>query len=84
MVGDFNGSGMEKFGIQPTLIATLNNTIAEPSTYASVIGRPYCKVDRIGNHSGFIQCVDASVGGDCLDGEAEAINELLNSGFYFE
>ena len=84
MVGDFNGSGMEKFGIQPTLIATLNNTIAEPSTYASVIGRPYCKVDRIGNHSGFIQCVDASVGGDCLDGEAESINELLNSGFYFE
>lgn len=84
MVGDFNGSGMEKFGIQPTLIAALNNTIAEPSTYASVIGRPYCKVDRIGNHSGFIQCVDASVGGDCLDGEAEAINELLNSGFYFE
>lgn len=84
MVGDFNGSGMEKFGIQPTLIATLNNTIAEPSTYASVIGRPYCKVDKIGNHSGFIQCVDASVGGDCLDGEAEAINELLNSGFYFE
>ena len=84
MVGDFNGSGMEKFGIQPTLIATLNNTIAEPSTYASVIGRPYCKVDRIGNHSGFIQCVDASFGSDCLDGEAEAINELLNSGFYFE
>lgn len=84
MVGDFNGSGMEKFGIQPTLIATLNNTIAEPSTYANVIGRPYCKVDRIGNHSGFMQCVDASVGGDCLDGEAESINELLNSGFYFE
>ena len=84
MVGDFNGSGMEKFGIQPTLIATLNNTIAEPSTYASAIGRPYCKVDRIGNHSGFIQCVDASVGGDCLDGEAEELNQFLNSGFYFE
>lgn len=84
MRGNFNGAGLELFGVNVSLIIEYHNTIAEPSIYSGTIGKPYCKVDTIGNHSGFIQCVNASVGSDCLDGEAEAINQLLNSGFYFE
>lgn len=84
MSGDFNGSAMEKFGVRPTLIAMLNDTIAPPASYAVTNGRPFCRVDAISNHSGYVQTVGFSINSALLDGEADSINSLMNSGVYIE
>lgn len=47
-------------------------------------GRPLCKNVRIGSLSGFVKCAGASIDLPSLKDDRDAVNSLLNSGFYFE
>lgn len=47
-------------------------------------GRPLCKIDQIGQHSGFIKMGQANVPIAGLGGEKELLNNYLNNGFYYE
>ena len=38
----------------------------------------------IGSYSGFVQTDGAQVAGDMLESEREAINDLLDGGFYYD
>jgi len=61
-----------------------HGTTVEPNTFAEVWGYPLGIIDTIGNHSGYVQCSDASVSGSMHNDERSEINNLLNSGIYIE
>lgn len=50
----------------------------------TVYGRPLCKNRVISTLSGFIKCQGASVPLAAPDTETQAVNNYLNSGFYYE
>lgn len=56
----------------------------DDASYIARIGRPVGLTHAISNHSGFVQCENASVnvGGSSL--EKDRINQYLNTGFYYE
>lgn len=56
----------------------------DAANYIAVKGRPVAVSHAISNHSGFIQCDDASVAiaGSAL--ERQRVNDYLNSGFFYE
>lgn len=47
-------------------------------------GRPYCQVDLIGNHSGFVQCGECDIMIPCTKPESDAIKNYLISGIFVE
>lgn len=47
------------------------------------VGRPCCKNLTLGNLSGYIKCGNASIDISGTKTEKDAVNNLLNSGFYF-
>lgn len=54
------------------------------ANYIALKGRPVGQTHAINNHSGYVQCIDASVSIAGLRHEADAINAYLNSGIYYE
>ncbi len=50
----------------------------------TVYGRPLCKNRVINTLSGFIKCQGASIALAAPDTEVQAVNNYLNSGFYYE
>lgn len=57
--------------------------------YCDIYGYPYNRFGQISSHTGFVQCVGASVGTGGVGfsgspGNKSTINSLLNSGFYYE
>ena len=60
---------------------TLDPTNAD---FIATKGRPCQYVDTISNHSGYIECLDASVSVAGESTEMEEINSYLNGGFYYE
>ena len=56
----------------------------DDANYIAVHGRPVAVHHAISNHSGFVQCDDAScnMAGSAL--EKERVNNYLNSGFFYE
>ena len=56
----------------------------DSANYIATCGRPFEEVDLISNHSGYIECSNASVTGAMFDSERNAVNSYLNSGFYLE
>ena len=80
-----NGSRVDFSDTLFTLTVTVRDT--EDPTSASYIaqkGRPVCETHAISNHSGYVQCDDASVIMSGYDWEREEINGYLNSGFFYE
>lgn len=57
---------------------------AEPEAVAPIMGRPFFQVDKIGNHSGFIQTQDASVSASFEAPIIDRINAALNGGIFYE
>lgn len=51
---------------------------------SNVAGRPCCKNLQINTISGYIQCAGASLDMRGFESDKEGINNLLNSGFYYE
>ena len=83
--GTLQGKSMTAFGSQFQLMLYTNHTLDPTNAdFIAVKGRPCQYVDTISNHSGFVQCMDASVEipGDVW--ERTTINQYLNSGFYYE
>lgn len=56
----------------------------EDLDYITNRGGPCGGVDTISNHTGFLQCEDASVLISGSDQERDEINQILNTGFYYE
>lgn len=54
------------------------------ANYIAKKGRPVCKTQAISNHSGYVQCDDASVSIGGESWERDQINSFLNGGFYYE
>lgn len=83
--GTLQGKSMTAFGSQFQLLLYTNHTLDPTNAdFIATKGRPCQYVDAIGNHSGYVQCMDASVEipGDVW--ERTTINQYLNSGFYYE
>ena len=49
-----------------------------------IMGKPVMAKALIGSYSGFVQTDGAQVAGDMLESEREAINDLLDGGFYYD
>ena len=56
----------------------------DDSDYIVTRGRPHDGVERIGDLSGYVQCMGASVAGSMNGKEKEEINTFLNNGFYYQ
>lgn len=83
--GSFNGSSLS--ASQQNIIAIYSKSFlsqTEPENIAARNGLPFAEVDTIGEHSGYIQCADASVSGAYESPIIDRINGYLNGGFYFE
>ena len=82
--GDY--TGRSDFA-DPNYTLTIMVKDTEDPTSASYIaqkGRPVCETHAISNHSGYVQCDDASVIMSGYDWERDEINGYLNSGFFYE
>lgn len=49
-----------------------------------IMGKPVMAKALIGSYSGFVQTDGAQVAGNMLESEREAINDLLDGGFYYD
>lgn len=56
----------------------------DDANYIAKFGRPVGLTHAINNHSGYVQCENASVDIVGSSSERDAINGYLNSGFYYE
>lgn len=54
------------------------------ANYKALKGLPVAKTQAISNHSGYVQCDDASVSIAGNESERDEINGFLNGGFYYE
>lgn len=56
----------------------------DDADYIAKQGRPVFQTHAISNHSGYVECDEASVSGSMFDTERESVNSFLNSGFFME
>lgn len=56
----------------------------DDANYIATHGRPVCQTHSVSTHSGYVQTENASVSIAGLRGEADRINAIMNSGFYYE
>lgn len=56
----------------------------DDTNYISHRGRPVNKVDSVGDYSGYVQCLNASVALNASEQEIREVNDFLNSGIYYE
>lgn len=56
----------------------------DDASYIARIGRPVGLTHAISNHSGYVQCENASVTNAGTTLEKDRINQYLNTGFYYE
>lgn len=83
--GSFSGSYMPIIGDTNIHMYVYSyEGTAEPEAVAPIMGRPFFQVDKIGNHSGFIQTQDASVSASFEAPIIDRINAALNGGIYYE
>lgn len=54
------------------------------ANYIATYGRPVGVAHAISNHSGYVQCDNASVNVGATSLEKDRINQYLNTGFYYE
>ena len=77
-----NRSGMLRGNI--TLTAISYDTSIEPSNLTEYEGRPVCKVDTIGNYSGYVKTQGFSIDIDANSDVVKSINSKLDAGIYIE
>lgn len=83
--GSINGRSFATHGL--SFVLTEYAMVTEDcnsSSYIAKWGRPVGVTHAINNHSGYVQCDDASVDMDGDSYERAKINGYLNSGFYYE
>ena len=83
--GSMTGLPMKYMYRDFTLRRFYSDTVTAPSNYKATMGAPYMRVDTLSNHAGyFVKCNGASVEISHYAGEADTINNMLNSGIYLE
>lgn len=85
--GSFNAHGTQIATAETNEIFLTQSgyeTQATPVNYASSIGGPFMEQDLISNHSGYIKCRNASVQMNGTQADKDAVNAMLNSGFFYE
>jgi len=84
-LGNTTGMSMKYLPRDITLHRFYYPPVTTPSNYKTTMGAPYMRVDTLSNHAGyFVKCNSASVEISHYSGEAETINNMLNSGIYLE
>lgn len=82
--GTYAGRSSFKTTVMTLTLVVLDTEDPDDSNYIARNGRPVGQTHAISNHSGFVQCENASVSINGLDSERETINSYLNGGFYYE
>ena len=83
--GSVGGRAIISEGIAVKLYAFTQDTEDPDNTnYIAKWGRPVGETHAISNHSGYVQCDNASIAMDGDSYERAKINAYLNSGFYYE
>lgn len=83
--GTLGGRAIVANGVDTAIVVfSMDTEDPNDANYIARWGRPVGVTHSISNHSGYVQCVDASVNiaGDTW--ERDEINSYLNSGFYYE
>ncbi len=82
--GAMGGRSSIRFNNKIVLSIQSKPTTESWQDYTILMGRPFMKVDRIGNHSGYIQTVNASVSIPAEQSHITAVNSMLDGGIYLE
>lgn len=83
-VGGVSSAAAVGLGGLLEIYTVCHGTTVAPSSVASVMGTPAMASKQIGTLSGYIQCSGASVSGSMHAADREAINAMLNGGFFYE
>lgn len=75
-----NGSFVN-FALEPNLV-TEHTLLADEDN--ADLGRPLMEPRTINTLYGYIKCAEAHFSGSCFDGERDAINNFMLSGFFYE
>lgn len=78
------GAILALFGYTPRCLTVYHDTTVAPDSVAAVMGTPSMAAKRLGDLTGFVQCIGASVEANAHGNELDTINTFLNSGFFIE
>ena len=81
--GSKGGRSMYEYGEYPYCSIVYKDTTS-PSSLTATQGRVYMASAQISTCSGYVKCSNASVEIAGMESEKEAVNNFLNSGFYYE
>lgn len=83
--GGIGGRAIIQEGIDVKLFAfSIDTEDPDAAAYIARWGRPVGVTHAINNHSGYVECVEASCGMGGTSLEKDRVNQYLNSGFYYE
>lgn len=83
--GTLGGRAIIANGVDTAIIVfSMNTEDPNNANYIARWGRPVGKTQAISNHSGYVQCENASVALAGDNTEREVINNYLNTGFFYE
>lgn len=80
-VGGGVGAGLD---LSATLFDVVHDTVINPSAMAATMGLPTMKPLTLSSCTGYCQCANAHVEAPATAAELDAIDAMLNSGFYIE
>lgn len=76
-----NGSFAGITDIVPTVTSKFYKITDPDDTHR---GRPVCKLDKIKNYSGFVQCAEGDIAINATETERNIISAYMTSGFFYE
>lgn len=80
-VGGGAGAGLD---LNVTCYTVAHDTIISPSDMQQTMGLPTMKPLQLSSCTGYCQCINAHVEAPAMAAELDAIDSMLNSGFYIE
>ncbi len=80
-IGGGAGSGLD---LTIACYSVAHDTVVNPADMKNTMGVPTQKPILLSTCSGFCQCVNAHVDAPAMAGELDAIDSMLNTGFYIE
>ena len=83
-IGGIGGGAGVGLSLDLKCFTVAHPTVANPSDMQQTMGLPTMKPLQLSQCSGFCQCVNAHVEAPAMAAELDAIDAMLNSGFYIE
>lgn len=84
VIGGIGGGAGSKLDIQVKCISVKHDTVVAPADMAATMGVPTQKPLLLSACSGYCQCINAHVAAPAHGDVLNAIDEIVNSGFYIE